>query len=438
MTRIVKSLLVYLFACSTCFAQFKNIKLEDASTTPKKIEATIAINKKNPNNIIAASSSNNFYYTVDGGVTWQTVKVNSPDGAAVNPVLISDAKGNIYYFHLSVPTADGAKNAKGMDKILSHISGDGGKTWEAGAPLGVNSKQQFRPRATVDSKDNVWVAWTQFDAFGSDDENCQSNILLSSSANGKKWSKPIQISQTPGNCKDDDNSAEGAMPAIGVDGKAFVTWSNQDKIFLDRSFSGGGLWLTNDIGVAQQYGGWEMKVPGYDRCIGIPVLTINQSKSPAQGTLSLVWADQRNGKTDTDIWFVRSTNFGDIWTSPMKLGDDKDKRHQYSPWMTMDQSTGFIYVVYFDRGNYEDNQTDVYLAYSTDSGTTFKNVKISETPFNPSDSTLTASYTSISAHKGIIVPIWTRIDDGQASIWTSIIKQADLIQAPQQAPKKKK
>ena len=270
MTRIVKSLLVYLFACSTCFAQFKNIKLEDASTTPKKIEATIAINKKNPNNIIAASSSNNFYYTVDGGVTWQTVKVNSPDGAAVNPVLISDAKGNIYYFHLSVPTADGAKNAKGMDKILCHISGDGGKTWEAGAPLGVNSKQQFRPRATVDSKDNVWVAWTQFDTFGSDDENCQSNILLSSSANGKKWSKPIQISQTPGNCKDDDNSAEGAMPAIGVDGKAFVTWSNQNKIFLDRSFSGGGLWLTNDIGVAQQYGGWEMKVPGYDRCIGMP------------------------------------------------------------------------------------------------------------------------------------------------------------------------
>ncbi len=350
----------------------------------QKFEASITINKKNPNNIIAASSSNNFYYTVDGGVTWQTVKVNSPDGAVANPVLISDDKGNIYSFHLSVPTAEGAKNAKSMDQILCHISRDGGKTWEAGAPIGVNSKQQYRPRATVDSKDNVWVAWTQFDTFDSEDENCQSNILLSSSANGKKWSKPIQISQTPGNCKDDDNSAEGAMPAIGVDGKAFVTWSNQDKIFLDRSFSGGGLWLTNDIGCrSNSHGGWDMKVPGYDRCNGMPVLMINQSKSAAQGTLYLVWADQRNGENDTDIWFMRSTNFGDNWTSPMKLGDDKNKRHQYSPWMTMDQSTGFIYVVYFDRGNYEDNQTDVYLAYSTDSGSSFKNVKISETPFNP-------------------------------------------------------
>ena len=102
MTPIIKCLLVFLFACSTCFAQFKNIKLEDASTTSQKIETNITINKKNPNNIIAASSSNNFYYTVDGGVTWQTAKVNAPDGAVVNPVLISDDKGNIYSFHVSV------------------------------------------------------------------------------------------------------------------------------------------------------------------------------------------------------------------------------------------------------------------------------------------------------------------------------------------------
>jgi hypothetical protein len=438
MTRMVKSLLVFSFACSTCFAQFKNIKLEDASTTLQKIECNVTINKRNPNNIIAASSSNNFYNTVDGGVTWQTVKINAPGGAVANPVLISDDKGDIYSFHLNVPAGDGANNAKPMDQILCHISRDGGKTWEAGAPIGVNSKQQSSPHAAVDSKGNVWVAWTQFDTFGSEDENCQSNILLTSSANGKKWSKPIQISQTAGNCKDGDNSAEGATPAIAVDGKAFVTWSNQNKIFLDRSFSGGGLWLTNDIAVGQQHGGWDMKVPGYDRCNGTPVLMINQTKGGALGSLHLVWADQRNGENDTDVWYMRSTNFGDIWTSPMKLGDDKNKRHQYSPAMTMDQSTGFIYVVYYDRGNYEDNQTDVYLAYSTDTGSSFKNVKISEAPFIPSDSTLTASSTGISAHKGVIVPIWTRLDNGQPSIWTSVIKQSDLIQTPQQTSKKKK
>src|SRR5918993_1473326 len=389
MTHTTKCLLVLLFTYSTSFAQFKNIKLDEYASTNKKSEPGITNNRKNPNNIIAAATSNNIYYTLDGGGTWQTVKGTSPGSPDNNVAVISDDKGNIYSFHVSA-TGDGEKAA---DQILCHLSNDGGKTWSPGSPFGVDSKNQFKPGATVDSKGNVWVAWTQFDKLGSEDESCQSNILLTSSSNGKKWSKPIQISQTAGDCRDDDNSAEGAMPAIGVDGKAFLTWGNQNKIFLDRSFSGGSLWLTNDIGVGQQHGGWNMKVPGYDRCSGMPVLLINQSKGPAQGTLYLVWADQKNGENDTDVWFVRSTNFGDNWTSPMKLGDDKNKRHQFSPRMAVDQTTGYIYVVYFDRDNYEDNQTDVILSYSTDSGSSFKSVKISETPFAAEGATLTGNLT---------------------------------------------
>jgi hypothetical protein len=434
MTRAIKCLLVFLFFSSTSFAQFKNIKLDDPSSTDPKSGPSVTINRKNPNNIIAATTSNNIYYTLDGGGSWQTVKMTSSESTLGNAALISDDKGNIYSFHVAV-TGEGEK---AVDQILCHISNDGGKTWALGSSLGVNSKDQYKPGATVDSKGNVWVAWTQFDNFGSEDENCQSNILLSNSSSGKKWSKPIQISQTAGDCKDNDNSAEGAMPAIGVDGKAFLTWSNQNKIFLDRSFSGGGLWLTNDIGVGQQQGGWDMKVPGYERCSGLPVLMINQSKGPAQGTLYLVWADQRNGENDTDVWFMRSTNFGDNWTSPMKLGEDKNKRHQFLPWMTVDQTTGYIYVVYFDRDNYEDDQTDVVLSYSTDSGSSFKNVKISEAPFTPANPALRGGYNTISAHKGVIVPIWTRVEEGQSTTWTSIIKQTDLIQAPQTSSKKKK
>ena len=438
MIRMIKCLPVLLLACSTSFAQLKNIKLDEATSIHERYEPSIAINKKNPVNIVGAFTSDNIYYTLDGGVTWKTQKLNSSHSVGGNPVLVSDDKGDIYAFHLSGPSGEGAKNEKSFDQILTHISRDGGKTWEEGAGIGTNApKDQCKLSATVDSKGNVWVAWSQFDKFQSEDENCQSNILLSSSSNGKKWSKPLQISQTPGNCKDDDNSAEGAMAAIGVDGKAFVAWSNQNKIFLDRSFNGGGLWLTNDIAVGQQPGGWDMNIPGHDRCNGLPTLAINQTKSPSQGSLYLAWADQRNGENDTDVWFMRSTNFGDNWTNPVKLGDDKNKRHQYLPRMTVDQTTGFIYVIYFDRDNYEDNQTDVFLAYSTDGGSSFKNIKVSEEPFTPTGSTL-ISYNNISAHKGIIVPIWTRIDDGKVSVWTSIIKQSEIIQAAASSGKKKK
>lgn len=429
-----RSLILFILLLPTfTFAQFKNIRLDEATADIPVCQPGIVINKKNPNNIIAASALDNIYYTNDGGANWQSSKLKGVYG---NPVLVSDEKGNIYAFHLSGEAKNSEKN---LDQILCHVSRDGGKTWEQGGPVGLHApKDQSKPRATVDSKGNVWVAWTEFDNYNSGDENCQSNVLLSYSSNGRKWSKPVQISQTPGNCKDDDNTVAGAVPAIAVDGKAFVAWANQNKIFLDRSFSGGGLWLTNDIAIGQQPGGWDMKLPGYEQCNGSPALMIDQSKSIYQGSLYLIWADQRNGETDTDVWFMRSTNFGDNWSTPVKLGDDKEKRHQYLPSMTVDISTGYLYAVFYDRGKYEDDQTDVSIAYSIDGGISFKTAKVSETPFTPLKAPSVADYTSISANKGIITPIWTRMDEGKTSVWTAIIKQADLIQLPEASNKKKR
>jgi hypothetical protein len=429
---------ILLLLPSFNFAQIKSVRLDEATATNQVCQPAIVINKKNPNNIIAASSLDNIYFTLDGGGTWQSLKIKSSGGVNGDPVLVSDDKGNIFAFHLSDPSGEGPANERFMNQILCHISKDGGKTWEEGAAFGTVQKDNTNPWATVDSKGNVWVAWTQLDKYKSDDENCQSNILLTSSANGKKWSKPLQIAQTPGNCKDDDNTAIGAMPAFTLDGKAFVAWANQNKLFLDRSFNGGGLWLTNDIAVVNQPGGWDLTIPGHSRSCGRPVLMIDQSKSIFQGSLYMTWADQRNGESDTDVWFIRSTNFGDNWSAPIKLGDDENKRHQYLPWMTVDQTTGYIYVIFYDRAPYDDNQTDVCLAYSIDGGLNFKTVKLSESPFTPMDSQLFGNYINISAHKGVITPIWTRLDDGKTSIWTSIIKQADLIQVPQAARSKKK
>lgn len=429
-------LIFFLLTSFSSFGQFKNVKITDIPSTDLP-NVDIVINRKNPNNIIVASPLGAIYCSPDGGTTWQNVTLTSSFGLYGDPSLTSDDKGNIYAFNLSGPTGEGSKNEKSMDQILCHVSEDGGKTWEERTHIGLNSpKDQRHPHATVDGKGNVWVAWTQFDKYQDADSNCVSSVFLTSSSSGKKWNKPLQISQTPGNCKDDDNTAVGAVPAITSDGKAFVVWANQNKIFLDRSFNGGGLWLSNDIAIGTQPGGSSMNVPGQGLCSGAPVLMIDQSKSMQQGTMYISWADQRNGESNTDVWIMRSTNFGDNWSSPMRLGEDKNNRHQYLPAMTIDQSNGNIYVVYFDRGNYEDNQTDVYLAYSKDAGSSFKSVKISESPFVPEESS--ALKTSISAHKGIITPIWTKVEDGKMSVWTAIVKEKDIIQPPATVSKKKK
>ena len=170
-----------------------------------------------------------------------------------------------------------------------------------------------------------------------------------------------------------------------------------------------------------------MDIPGISRCNGMPVLMADNSPGTFRGSLYLVWADQKNGTNDTDIWFMRSTNRGDNWTPPLRLNQDGPGKHQFLPWMAVDQTTGYIYIVYYDRRAYDDNQTDVYVAFSMDGGNTFKEKKISESPFVPTESKFFGDYNNIAAHKGIIAPIWTRMDNQRTSVWTAVLKLDDLL-----------
>ncbi|HYG03749.1 MAG TPA: sialidase family protein [Chryseosolibacter sp.] len=413
-------------------AQIRNIKIDEQSADdPYVCEPSVAINPKNPLNIVAASVLNNIYVTTDGGKSWTKVDVTSPFGVYGDPVVIADHKGKFYFFHLSDPTnGKGGYDSEKLDRMVVQESNDGGFTWSEGESIGYNHpKDQDKEWAAIDSKGNVYLTWTEFDKYGDPNPDCHSRILFSKSRNGRKWSAPVTLSEIPGNCIDDDYTAEGAVPGVNSEGKVFVAWSNQNKIFVDRSYDGGQTWLTNDLPVVDQPGGWDIKIPGHDRSNGMPVLMINQSETTALNHIYIVWADTKNGENDTDVWFIRSANNGDNWTTPLRINSDVPGKHQYLPWMAVDQVTGYIYVVYYDRRSHDDNQTDVYLAYSVDSGNSFKEVKISETAFVPTEEGFFGDYTNISAHNGTIVPIWARMDDGKTSVMSAVISHDELVKA---------
>lgn len=421
-------LLTFLAFSDTVFSQFKNVRLNEESTSGA--DAGIAVNPRNPKNIVAVSSPGTIHYTMDGGATWQKSKISSTWGIYGSISLIADNKGNFYVVYVSDESGEGLKNDKSLDQVICHVSKDGGVTWDEGNSVAyVPGKDQFRPAVCIDDKENIYVTWTQFDKYASEEEGCTSVIMFSQSSNGKKWGKPVTISQLSGNCS--DNTAEGAMPAVDSEGDLlFITWANQSRFFLDRSFNGGSTWLRNDIGIVDQPKGWKVNVPGHGDQNGLPRIFMDRSRTNMKGSLYLIWSDQRKGATDTDVWFIRSTNLSDNWTQAIRVNDDEAGKHQYLPAMAEDPSTGYIYVVFFDRRNYSDNQTDVYLAYSIDGGQVFKNVKISESPFVPEESVSYGNKISISANKGIITPVWTRTDNGKISLWTTIIQQADLIKTP--------
>ncbi len=411
--------MLFLSACKTTQKTFQN-RLKNTSTKVVTIlynpnhysglsEPSICINKTDTTNFIAGSIYNNVHITNDSGQTWQTKALKSRYGVFGDPCLASDTFGNIYYLHLANP--DNKRNSpEFLSSIVIQKSTDKGQTWSDGVAIGYNNKHH---------QDKHWigihpvtgelaVTWTEFDQYNSRRPEDKSRILFSKSHDfGQTWTKPIKINQYDGDCLDDDQTVEGAVPVFDKKGNIYVAWAYDNKIWFDKSTDDGHTWLEKDILVTGQPQGWAYDIPGVYRANGMPVLDIDNSNSPYAGTLYINWSDQRNGTNDTDIFISKSTDGGQTWSAPLRVNQDHTKTHQYLTWMKVDPATGYIYIVYYDRSKYTDNQTDVSLSYSTDGGQTFKQMTISDKPFIPNKKFFAGDYNNIDAYQGIVTPIWT-------------------------------
>ena len=394
-------------------------------------EPAIMIDPKNPNVLIAGANLNNYFISLDTGNTWTKHTLSSTFGVWGDPVISVDTAGNFYFFHLSNPSSGSF-----IDRIVCQKSSNKGQTWTNGSFTGLNgTKAQDKQWCAIDRTNNkMYLTWTQFDKYASSDPTHKSVILFSkSSDNGTSWTAPTKISIATGDCKDDDNTVEGAVPAVGPNGEIYVSWAGPNGIVFNKSSDQGTTWLTNEIPVNPMPGGWNYAIPGIDRCNGLPITVCDLSNGPNRGTIYINWSDQRNGTSNTDIWLAKSTDGGQTWANALKVNDDVSNKHQFMSWMTIDQKSGYLYFVFYDRRNYSDNSTDVYVAVSMDGGNTFINRKISSSPFIPTNGIFFGDYTNIIAHNGIIRPIWTRLHSGQLSIWTDLTKLSSIVSTQENA-----
>lgn len=431
MKNIIKilSIIVLIISFTTNgISQYPNIKISSPGASVS--EPSICVNPRNTQQLVAGSNLNKYYVSNDGGYTWTMQTLSSPQyGVWGDPVIIVDTASDFYFLHLSNPAPT---IGNWIDRIVCQKYDWDNDEWSDGTYMGLNgTKAQDKHWAVVDSATNtIYVTWTQFDQYGTSNPDMFSNILFSKSTDaGETWSEAIQINEISGDCVDEDETTEGAVPTMGPNGEIYVAWSGPVGIVFDRSLDGGETWLDEDVFINSQPGGWNYDIPGIYRANGLPITCCDISGSEYNGTIYVNWSDQRNGPDDTDVWLSKSTDGGNTWSEAIRVNDDEPGKHQFFTWMTIDQTNGDLYFIFYDRRNYDNTFTDVYMARSTDGGETFENFEISETPFMPNSSVFFGDYTNVSAYNGIIHPIWARADGTSMSIWTSVIDiQTDVYE----------
>ncbi len=410
-------------------AQIPNIHI---SSQLEPEEVTIAINPKNIKQVIAGANLASSYYSEDGGKSWKRNAVLCDSfGVYGDPMVFWDTAQSAYFMHLSFPNPKITKDGNWVDRVVTNKSTNFGKTYTTCSAVGKNNKKvQDKHWACVDKKTNtIHVTWTQFDKYESKDVTDSSIIQYSNSKNGgQTWAEPKKISFYNGDCLDSDNTVEGATPCMGPNGEIYVAWAGPKGLVFTKSIDGGHTFLQKETIITLIKNGWNYNVDGLQRSNGLPFTACDLSNGEHNGRIYISWGDEKNGEKNKDIFIVYSDDKGETWTEPILVTYHPNHKEQFMPFMTVDQTTGYLYLLYYNRQNFAEGAlTDVYMAISKNGGVKFEYYKVNEKSFKPASKIFFGDYIGLSAVNSAVRPIWMQMDDKkQLSIYTAIINDTIL------------
>ena len=393
--------------------QHINVRIGGSINSTEPNEPSVCINPQNTDEIMVGANNKHYYFSGDGGLTWQHGVLQSSFGVYCDPAIVCDDQGTFYYIHL-VPD---------LSRVVCQKKTKAAAYWTDGSFTALNGTMQIdKEWAVFDPVNgNLYTTWSQFNRHGSLDPKDSTIIFLARSEDrGSTWSERIRISQKSGDASGGFMSVHGSYPATGPNGEVYVCWWSPAGLMFDKSTDEGKSWLPADIRVTPPVQ-WIYGVPGMQLTPSFPVISCDRSNGHYRGTIFINWSDNRNGATDSDIWVVKSSDGGKTWSNPKRVNDDPAGKQQYFNFLSVDQVTGYVFIVFYDRRNYADNKTDVYVAVSRDGGTRFENMQISDTPFIPYSTAFFGHYLGISAHNNQVFAVWSRQDNGVNSIWGAIV-----------------
>jgi hypothetical protein len=144
-------------------------------------------------------------------------------------------------------------------------------------------------------------------------------------------------------------------------------------------------------------------------------LAWDRSSGPHRGRVYLTLTDAPfAGSADTDIFLVWSDDLGGTWSPRVRVNDDTGTNSQFLPHISLDQSSGYVAVTWYDCRNSVSNTTAQYFgAISTNGGASFSaNFQISAGVSSEASSVPAlkdadyGDYTGNAFAEGMLIPAW--------------------------------
>jgi hypothetical protein len=321
-------------------------------------EPSIAVDPNNPNRMAVGwrqfdTISSNFRqagvaYTTNGGMTW-TSSVLTPGQFRSDPVLRSDAAGNFYYSSLSSATS-----------IEVFKSTNGGATW--GPPI--NSFGGDKQWIAIDNtngpgRGNVYQDWNvQFSSVA--------NTSFTRSTNGgasfeNPTTGPNPFSKWGTLAVGSNGTLYAAGATLNQSGHLFAASTNaqfasQTPTFTSQTINLGGLTSSGNAAVNS------------DGLLGqVSIATANN------GNIYVLGSVNPPGSDPLDVMFIRSTNGGAAWSSPIRINNNPVGENSYQWFGAMSVAlNGRIDAIWNDTGVNSNNHFSVLkYAYSSDNGLTW-------------------------------------------------------------------
>jgi hypothetical protein len=408
------------------------VQVSDALAS-NPVESSVSIDPGNRDRIIAVSyqtglprpprTTGYIYVSHDGGRTWRNERAENPLGRTQGDDVVTFAgPGVALHTYISFLGIRTPRPVRAENGIFVTRTDDAGVSWSR--PVAVvdhaNTVLPFEDKPWMAADGNkVYLAWTRFDEYGVKDPGCRTHIVFAMSEDGgRTFAMPRPISDDPGDCIDSDNTVEGAVPAIGVDGRVHVVWAGPKGLVHDSSADG--VTWGKDRVISDMPGGWDLPVPGVTRHNGMPVTAVDRSAGPHRGSIYVNWIDERNG--DPDVFVTASRDNGATWSAPMRVNDDAKKNGavQFFTWMAVDPSDGSINVLFYDRRTRAGTLSGLTLARSTDGGRTFVNHRVNIPDFEVTDKITFGDYLGVDAKNGRVVGVFPHIVNARVILSAAI------------------